>query len=316
MSNSIRMGSLTLKPVDGTNLKIHYEKPKNIQFVEPDGITAETILTISKQGRQLLQNRPRPEGALKKAGATSARGAFEDSGRELRYYTRGNGKENWGDGEYLNELMRIDEPETYAKMRELRQKCQDSGGSGPWWRADGWGTEEGEGYAREAAAVSWDWYCRRCLNENGKVRNPVRGQCAILEALETQYSDFVHDTTVGVYDGKSPDQASYLWKIHTKFNLLLPAKMLNELESLNHMEKLTGKEKENLNQKLEKINSAVDKLKEAEKNYEGTHMFLRFGVMLNDSGSVTFHANYTGCENRDGIMANSAEELLEKLRAS
>lgn len=57
-------------------------------------------------------------------------------------------------------------------------------------------------------------------------------------------------------------------------------------------------------------------MKEAEKNYEGTHKALRFGVMLDDSGNVTFHANYSGCEDENGIMANSAEELLEKLRAS
>lgn len=316
MSNSIRMESLTLKPIDGTNFKIHYEKSKNIQFSEPDGLTAETILTISKQGRQRLQNQPRPEGALKKAGATSVRAGFEDAGIEQRNYSRGYGKDNWADGKFLDELMRTDEPETYAKVQELRQKCQDSGGSGPWWKADGWGTEEGEKYSREASAVRWDWYCRRCWCENGEVRNPVRGQRSVLEAIEVQHSDSVHDTTVGVYDGKSPDQASYLWNIITKFNVLLPAKMLNELTALNNMEKLTDKEKENLNQKLEKINSAVDKMKEAEKNYEGTHMFLRFGVMLDNGGNVTFHANYTGCEDKNGIMANSAEELLEKLRAS
>ena len=54
-------------------------------------------------------------------------------------------------------------------------------------------------------------------------------------------------------------------------------------------------------------------MKRAEKEYEGNFEWLRFGVKLWDDGRVTYHANYKGCKEKDGIMADSADELLEKL---
>lgn len=38
-------------------------------------------------------------------------------------------------------------------------------------------------------------------------------------------------------------------------------------------------------------------------------MFLRFRVMLDNSGNVTFHANYTGCKDENGIMANKVSAI-------
>ena len=53
----------------------------------------------------------------------------------------------------------------------------------------------------------------------------------------------------------------------------------------------------------------VDKLKETETNYEGTHMFLRFGAIIDDDGNVSYHANYTGCENKNGIKAEARKNF-------
>ena len=60
--------------------------------------------------------------------------------------------------------------------------------------------------------------------------------------------------------------------------------------------------------------SFVKKMKEAERNYEGNLEELQFGVKLWKNGDVTYHANYKGCkEGKNGIIASSAEELLQKL---
>ena len=73
------------------------------------------------------------------------------------------------------------------------------------------------------------------------------------------------------------------------------------------------KKAEMLKQKT-KIDEAVKKMKAAEKNYEGNLEELQFGVKLWNNGDVTYHANYKGCKGgKIGIMANSAEELLQKL---
>ena len=63
----------------------------------------------------------------------------------------------------------------------------------------------------------------------------------------------------------------------------------------------------------EELNTANRQWTQAEKEYEGNLEFLCFGVKLWDDGKVTYHANYKDCENDDGIMADSADELLEKL---
>lgn len=42
-------------------------------------------------------------------------------------------------------------------------------------------------------------------------------------------------------------------------------------------------------------------------------MFLRFRVMLDNSGNVTFHANYTGCKDENGIMANKVSAITTNI---
>lgn len=312
MSKSIRMESLTLKPMDGKNFNIHYDKEKNIQFEEPLKITNNSvgaIMNISAEGRLKSQNQQRPEGPLKKAGTTSERSQFEDDGLDSRNFVRVNtgGKWDWCDGMNIYETMKMDEPDTYVKYMELRNKSIECGG---------WGenrTKESLEYKMEATKVYWDWYERRCIGADGYARNPVGGQRTALLALQEQHSDSKHDTTFGIYNEKFPDVDSELWKIRTKFNVLLPSNLLKALGKLENVDKLSDSEKQDLNTKLEKVNSVVDKLKETEINYEGTHVFLRFGAIIDDDGNVTYHANYTGCENKNGIRAESTEELLKML---
>ena len=43
------------------------------------------------------------------------------------------------------------------------------------------------------------------------------------------------------------------------------------------------------------------------------NVYLRFGVKFDEDYNATYHANYAGCENEDGIMGYTPQELLEKL---
>ena len=64
---------------------------------------------------------------------------------------------------------------------------------------------------------------------------------------------------------------------------------------------------------MKKIDASIKEMKKAEKEYEGNHEWLRFGVKFWEDGKVTYHANYKGCKDKDGIMADSTDELLKKL---
>lgn len=298
--------------MDGKNLNIRCEKEKNIQFEEPVKITNRSVgavMNISVEGRLKSQNQSKLEGSLKKRGTTSDRSRFEDDALDSRNFERVStgGKWDWCDGMNLYETMKMDEPDTYAKIAELRKKSIESGGWGPN------GTEEGNKLEYEACKLRGDWYFRRCLDENGYARNPVSGQRTALLALQKKHSDKKHDTTFGIYNEKFPDAEAELWKIRTKFNVLLPSNLLKALGKLEKPNKLSDSEKQDLNSKLKKVNTVVDKLKEAEINYEGTHMFLRFGAIIDDEGNVSYHANYTGCEEEKGIRADSTDELLKML---
>lgn len=296
MSNIEKMQSAPLTPADvqNTGLKLNYEKRTDIQFAEPDGLTAETILNISKQGRLRLQNQPRPEGALKKAGETGQREAYEAEALARREQDR-----RAPITPDRLDLMQMDEPDTYIRCIESRIKAHE------YER----GSKEYEQHMSAYYNLSQDWFDRRC--QNARV-NPVAKKCDTISSLQSTYSDAVHDTTFDVYASK---KYANLWKHDTKFSVLMSTDMLNELAAVKNIGVVSGTKNDSANQYLKRIDDAVRQMKEAEKNYEGTHKALRFGVILEDSGSVTFHAKYSGCEDENGISANSAEELLEKLMA-
>ena len=86
---------------------------------QEDG-TRDTIVSISREGRLKAANWENGEKKQKKAGVTSARELFENDTSRLRAEARGH---RGNVGVDLLEMMRLDEPESYAKFMELEQKA-------------------------------------------------------------------------------------------------------------------------------------------------------------------------------------------------
>jgi len=218
MSNSIKMDSLFLKSM-GTqaNIPVSHEKESGFKIsgVKAAGANSatDTILNISKEARLKLKNQLRDGGTVKRAGITSAREQFEIDALEMRYYMRGIGGSpslGWPSVELELEWMRLDEPETYAKMQGLFEQGVASGGSK---------TEEGNRCYSESDEVYWDWFWRRCIGEDGWLRNPVSGKRSLVSSLEARYTDNIHDASVDVYDDSLLDENASFWRFNTKFNI-------------------------------------------------------------------------------------------------
>ena len=266
---------------DKTKIKI-----SGIENQEQKGTkNTDTVLNLSKEGKLKYQNQEKVTDK-KTSGITSARELYENLSDELIDSWRG-----FRTGKVINfmEVIRLDEPETYTKLLE----------------AD----------ARENGETEYDiyneWYFRRCFDKDGNWRNPVAGQGAVLDTLDQLYSDDQHDTRFNYY---SDNSETNMWGLNSKFTVLLPVDMLNDLATLENIQKMPEEKYSDIHNNVEKIDEAVKKMKEAEKNYEGNLEDLQFGVKLWNNGDVTYHANYKGCKGgKIGIMANSAEELLQKL---
>jgi hypothetical protein len=260
----------------------------------------DVILNISKEAQLKLQNQENSAAPRKKAGVTSARELFEEENALTKYMA---GRDEWRKN--IFEAVRLDEPETYAKYEELSHKS--------WELGD---TEEGQEYFRQADTVLVDWYFRRCFKTpyvaDGNPFNPVAGKYLALSSLENLYSDADHDTSFNFYSSEYSGRESSLWRYNSKFNVLLTVDMLDTLE-IKKFNESESEQKEERDKLLRKIDKSVKEMKAVELSYEGNLEYLRFGVKLQDDGSITYHANYKGCEDKDGIMANSAEELLKAL---
>lgn len=158
-----------------------------------------------------------------------------------------------------------------------------------------------------------DWYDKNCFNNEGKPINPVTGKITLISELETKYSDGIHDVSFNIYHESLSDKDNSLWRFGMKFNVLLSADMLQEMELITNFDSLSGEQQEDIRSKFDKIDSAVNEMKQIEKDYEGDYVYLRFGVKFNEDYNVTYHANYSGCENEQGIMGYTSQELLEQL---
>lgn len=300
MVSSIRMDSLSLKCADAQQTFRICNRGRDFSTAssekKTDGNTIDTILNISKEAKAKLKNWTE-EGTFKKAGVTSAREQFEIDALDWK-----RNRSSFAENPYP--LMRLDEPETYAKAEAFLKKCTECGGSG---------TVEGFKCWQEWGDIRHDWFRRRCFDAAGNLRNPVTGQCSMITALETRYSDSVHDTSIDVYDDCFEEEDATPWRFGTKFNVTMPVELLKELELIQNMDELSEKEKRELQEKMNKVDAAVSNMKEVEKNYEGEYMYLRFGVKLDRNANATYYANYTGCREEFGISASTPEELLEKL---
>jgi hypothetical protein len=251
---------------------------------------------LSKEGKLRNQN------YAKLKGVTSTRETWEDSAKEIK-------KSSSLTGPYAdyNELMRLDEPETYARYMELRQKRMDTltyseNGLTQHKTVNSWDdlSDEGKEYELESARIFSDWFKRRCENKGGQLGESISNT---IEELEERYSDDVHDVTFNMYGGNNPITES-MWRYNSKFSVMISKSMLDTLSNPN-----SGSYQ---NLRLF-IDNSVNSMKQAELCYEGTLEWLRFGVKLDDNMQATYYANFAGCKESDGIHSNSVEDLLQML---
>ena len=259
------------------------------------------VLDLSHEGKLMAENNMRH---AKEAGTTSIREEWENHTTEIKMRERTNTTGNFD----ILETFRLDEPETYAKWTELYNKA--------WSLFDARLTSEDAKLAHDKASmeehrVMDDWYYRRCL-ATGTFKNPVNVQFTALNTLETMYSDSDHEVSFNYY-GQVSDPRDSMWRYKSKFNVLISAGMFNNIKLLDNLDTASEKDQKKLYDMMEKIDKSAKEMKQAEKDYEDDLECLRFGVKLWDDEKVTYHANYKNCENDDGIMADSIDELLEKL---
>ena len=268
----------------------------NISGIESEQCnnSTDTILNISNEGKgRLLNNQNK---VTKKAGVTSEREQFEEIALDNRRDVRGEKRKglfNVGH-DAVAEWMRLDDPEAYAEYDKLIRSADID--------------EKIEG-ARKFS----EWCRENCYNDEGEAINPAAGKTSLISELETKYSDGVHDVSVNICHESLSDEANSLWRFGTKFNVLLSADILQEMELFRSYDALSKEQQEDIQSKFDKIDRAVNEMKQIEKDYEGDHVYLRFGVIIDQDYNVTYHANYSGCENEQGIMGHTPQELLEQL---
>ena len=315
MSNTINtnMNAIQIQirevPKDSEIYKMAGLKIKELEYAKKKELPS-FVVDISDEGREKLEN---STGPTKKAGVTSSREVWEDNAAKLKRSSIYN-----SDGSYnLLEVMRLDEPDTYANYMEQISKLSALAPSvfPPDNPPAGATEEEIAAYKqaeREASRISWDWFERRCMS-TGQFQVPRTGRGAALDSLEAKYSTEGHDTSFNYYTpGKQEGRNSSLWRFCSKFNVLLTSEMYKSLDRFRNIN-TSSKDKSAVNALLEKIDKAVKEMKNVEKQYEGNLQGLQFGVKLWDDGKVTYHARYAGYRNEEGITADSAEELLEML---
>lgn len=243
---------------------------------------------------------------LKKAGETQTRETWEN-----QQYMK-NSMRSSATGYFdLIETLRIDEPETYEKYEKI------AGYSGEllnkYLGGDESVKEELQKATSERVAMMWDWYERRCMS-TGWFQNPVEKEFGSIIALEKSLSDSEHDTSINTYGGNELDDRESMWRFDSKFNILLSKQMLDVVKGLAEFGKKSDEEKKQIASFVDRMEKAVGELRDIEKQYDGNLTYLRFGVKFDEKGDVTYHANYKGCEDKEGIQANTAEDLLNLLK--
>ena len=303
MSKSINISASFLKCTESKAQGVlSYKKETNtkvagIENAETGEDTSrDTILNISREARLKSANHADTQKSVKKSGITSAREVWENDAVELKQNARGN---RGNVGPDMDEIMRIEAPKMYAEMKMLEQKSFQLGG---------FDSEEGREYFYKALRCMFKFDEIYYAEKN---KNLLKQQYGVLDTLDAIYSDTQHDTSFNFYSEGYTDSASSLWRFKSKFNVLLSVEMIDELITQSDEKKSENKKQDILSG----IHNAVTDIKEVEKKYEGDLEYLRFGVKLWNDGKVTYHANYKGCENAEGITANSADELLEMLMA-
>ena len=120
MSNTINNSTNSIQiqirevPKDSEIYKMAGLKIKELEYAKKKELPS-FVVDISDEGREKLEN---STGPTKKAGVTSSREVWEDNAAKLKRSSIYN-----SDGSYnLLEVMRLDEPDTYANYMEQISK--------------------------------------------------------------------------------------------------------------------------------------------------------------------------------------------------
>ncbi|MBQ2115963.1 MAG: hypothetical protein II193_05200 [Lachnospiraceae bacterium] len=321
MSNSININLFKSEDLktNGLNNNSLFSQTKVIGIENEKNKDDAVAVNISRESHLKYENN---SSNIKKQGVTSARELWENECSGIKRDGRTNVAGNMNE----LEIFRLDEPETYDKWmslwkKEVRLHEEIRGNNETHDIQDLENCINGDPEKRkkfdeymeikeEERRISNDWRERRCM-ATGRFKNPVIGSYDRINKLEQIYSDETHDTSFNYYTKDSDNYRNSLWRYNSKFNVLLTTDIFKSLEKYEKSD--DKKDKEKYESMMKKIDASIKEMKKAEKEYEGNHEWLRFGVKFWEDGKVTYHANYKGCKDKDGIMADSTDELLKKL---
>lgn len=336
MSNQLTINASRLNMFDSsTSISRMQKGTVSVQSAKTGGFdTTACTLSISKQGREKAKNQAFDEDRKKRQEYWSQRKllTYNDVPHTLA--------ESWvyDDPCWKDtlDMMRTDEPETYAEYLELTRRGGDHPDDDMYIEMEGQSskrtkrTEEEEEYLNWARKLYADWYYRRCLDQRGAMRNPIPDRHSVCNDLENKYFTVGFD----IYAEQYPETG--LMENRRDYSVNISVGIAKALSKADKPDELTEEDAEQIKKWTERIDQAVEEIKNASEQYDtemkafskengGIFKSRNFGVSLAEDGTATYFANYgRGLLNINGswryrtdedrVTASSAEELLEKLR--
>ena len=336
MSNQLTINASRLNMFDSsTSISRMQKGTVSVQSAKTGGFdTTACTLSISKQGREKAKNQAFDEDRKKRQEYWSQRKllTYNDVPHTLA--------ESWvyDDPCWKDtlDMMRTDEPETYAEYLELTRRGGDHPDDDMYIEMEGQSskrtkrTEEEEEYLKWARKLYDDWYYRRCLDQRGAMRNPIPDRHSVCNDLENKYFTVGFD----IYAEQYPETG--LMESRRDYSVNISVGIAKALSKADKPDELTEEDAEQIKKWTERIDQAVEEIKNASEQYDtemkafskengGIFKSRNFGVSLAEDGTATYFANYgRGLLNINGswryrtdedrVTASSAEELLEKLR--
>lgn len=338
MSNQLTINASRLNMFDSSTSVSRMQKGTvSVQSAKTGGFdTTACTLSISKQGREKAKNQAFDEDRKKRQEYWSQRKllTYNDVPHTLA--------ESWvyDDPCWKDtlDMMRTDEPETYAEYLELTRRGGDHPDDDMYIEMEGQSskrtkrTEEEEEYLNWARKLYTDWYYRRCLDQRGAMRNPIPDRHSVCNDLENKYFTVGFD----IYAEQYPETG--LMESRRDYSVNISVGIAKALSKADKPDELTEEDAEQIKKWTERIDQAVEEIKNASEQYDetmkelskqygGMIKFRKFGVALEENGTATYYANYergwtilpsSECvyrgDDEDRVTASSVEELLEKLK--
>lgn len=275
-------------------------------FIQNDKSNNKSVdVTISKEGMRLLKN------SLINKNLDDARKKKLETVIDEKAIVEPRLSRTADPFKYQDEMMRIDEPETYAEMYKYHaEACK-------LLEEKGWNYDIGElssdvrdeyfKLVGKSMSISQDWYERKCMNDGGLV-NPVEKQYVTLDSLESRYSNTSFNVFSNAYAKieNHTDRASSMWRFPTKYNVQISNDMLNTIVNNPDSKKTL--------EIMKRVDDAITKLKDLGTKYGGEDEYLHFGVKLKDDGSVTYRANIFTNTNKSGLVTDTPEDMLKLIK--